>query len=89
VFGLVLEKIPSSLAGKVTKSVSCATIGIGAGSQCDGQVLVTNDMLGMNEQFHPRFVRTYAKLTETMRGAFQNYIKDVKTKSFPSKDESY
>ena len=89
VFGIVLEKIPSSLAAKVTKSVSCATIGIGAGPGCDGQVLVTNDMLGMNEQFHPRFVRTYAKVSETMRDAFKGYIKDVKGKKFPSIEESY
>ena len=89
VFAIVLEKIPTSLAAKVTNSVSCATIGIGAGAQSDGQVLVTNDMLGMNEQFHPRFVRTYAKLTEVMRGAFRGYISDVKGKKFPSKEESY
>ena len=58
VFAIVLEKIPTALAAKITDNVSCATIGIGAGAHCDGQVLVTNDMLGMNEQFHPRFVRT-------------------------------
>lgn len=89
VFGIVLEKIPSALASRVTKSVSCATIGIGAGPHCDGQVLVTNDMLGMNEQFHPRFVRKYAKLTDTMRDAFKHYIRDVKGGEFPSKGESY
>jgi 3-methyl-2-oxobutanoate hydroxymethyltransferase len=89
VFAIVLEKIPTSLAGKVTKSVSCATVGIGAGSACDGQVLVTNDMLGLNEQFHPRFVRTYAKIAESMRDAFKGYIKDVKGKKFPSQEESY
>ncbi|HTX18977.1 MAG TPA: 3-methyl-2-oxobutanoate hydroxymethyltransferase [Bacteroidota bacterium] len=89
VFAIVLEKIPTSLAAKVTKSVSCATIGIGAGPSCDGQVLVINDMLGMNEQFHPRFVRSYAKLADSMRGAFKEYISDVKAKKFPSKEESY
>lgn len=89
VFGIVLEKIPDSLAAKVTKSVVCSTIGIGAGAFCDGQVLVTNDMLGMNEQFRPRFVRKYANLSEDMRTAFQSYISDVKSSKFPSKKESY
>lgn len=89
VFGIVLEKIPNDLAAKVTKSVSCATIGIGAGPSCDGQVLVTNDMLGMNEQFRPRFVRQYANLTESMRNAFKAYGDDVKAQKFPSKKESY
>ncbi len=89
VFGIVLEKIPDSLSKKVTQSVSCATIGIGAGVECDGQVLVTNDMLGMNEQFHPRFVRKYTNLSESMRTAFQAYIGDVKAKNFPLKKESY
>jgi 3-methyl-2-oxobutanoate hydroxymethyltransferase len=89
VFGIVLEKIPDTLAAKVSKSVSCATIGIGAGSECDGQVLVTNDMLGMNEQFKPRFVRQYTNLSETMRTAFKSYISDVKSTKFPSKKESY
>jgi 3-methyl-2-oxobutanoate hydroxymethyltransferase len=89
VFGIVLEKIPDSLAAKVTKAVSCVTIGIGAGSGCDGQVLVTNDMLGMNEQFRPRFVRQYANLSEVMRTAFRSYITDVKAAKFPLKKESY
>lgn len=89
VFGIVLEKIPSELAIEVTKNVRCATIGIGAGPGCDGQVLVTNDMLGMNEQFHPRFVRTYANLAKTMREAFQTYITDVKANTFPSENEGY
>ena len=89
VFGIVLEKIPDALAAKVTKSVSCATIGIGAGAGCDGQVLVTNDMLGMNEQFNPRFVRRYADLSTTMRTAFAAYSTDVKKGKFPNKKESY
>lgn len=89
VFALVLEKIPAALAAKVSRSVSAAVIGIGAGPGCDGQVLVTNDMLGMNEQFHPRFVRKYADLSATMRGAFQTYISEVKSSKFPSKKESY
>jgi len=89
VFGIVLEKIPATLAAKVTKNVNAVTVGIGAGVHCDGQVMVTNDMLGMNEQFHPRFVRTYAKLAETMRSSFRAYIDDVKEGKFPSEDESY
>ncbi|MFZ4621214.1 MAG: 3-methyl-2-oxobutanoate hydroxymethyltransferase [Bacteroidota bacterium] len=89
VFAIVLEKIPDGLAAKVTKAVSCATIGIGAGPACDGQVLVTNDMLGMNEQFRPRFVRQYANLTDSMRNAFKSYSSDVKGKKFPTKKESY
>jgi len=89
VFALVLEKIPESLGTKVSKAITAATIGIGAGAGCDGQVLVTNDMLGMNEQFHPRFVRKYANLSEIMRTAFTSYIADVKSKKFPSKKESY
>jgi 3-methyl-2-oxobutanoate hydroxymethyltransferase len=89
VFAIVLEKIPDTLAAKVTGAVSAATIGIGAGRMCDGQVLVTNDMLGLNEQFHPRFVRRYAELSGNMRTAFQSYIADVKNSQFPSKKESY
>lgn len=89
VFSIVLEKIPESLATKVSRTITAATIGIGAGAGCDGQVLVTNDMLGMNEQFHPRFVRKYANLSEIMRNAFTSYISDVKSSKFPSKKESY
>jgi 3-methyl-2-oxobutanoate hydroxymethyltransferase len=89
VFAIVLEKIPSKLAKKVTQSIPVPTIGIGAGPYCDGQVLVVYDMLGLTEEFKPRFVRRYAELAETLRGAFRLYIDDVKSKRFPSKDESY
>ncbi len=88
-FALVLEKIPSALAKKVTESVSIPTIGIGAGPHCDGQVLVVYDMLGLTEEFQPRFVRRYSELAENMRGAFLQYISDVKGKNFPQKKESY
>ncbi|MCI0707694.1 MAG: 3-methyl-2-oxobutanoate hydroxymethyltransferase [Ignavibacteriae bacterium] len=88
-FAVVLEKIPSSLAGKITKSLSIPTIGIGAGLQCDGQVLVVSDMLGIYEDFHPRFVRRYARLADTIRTAVGAYVNDVKTKKFPSQKESY
>src|SRR5260221_86603 len=80
VFAIVLEKIPSSLAKKVTESISVPTIGIGAGPHCDGQVLVVYDMLGLTEEFKPRFVCRYGELAEMMRGAFRSYIADVKSK---------
>ncbi len=88
-FAIVLEKVPAKLAKKVTESLNIPTIGIGAGVYCDGQILVTPDMLGLNVEFHPRFVRYYANLQEISSNAVSNYIKDVKEKSFPSKDESY
>jgi len=89
VFAIVIEKIPSDLAKKVSESIPVPTIGIGAGPDCDGQVLVVYDMLGLTEEFKPRFVRRYAELAETMRVAFKQYISDVKSKSFPSNKESY
>jgi 3-methyl-2-oxobutanoate hydroxymethyltransferase len=89
VFAIVLEKIPSALAKKVTESVPVPTIGIGAGRHCDGQVLVVYDMLGLTEEFKPRFVRRYAELAEQMRGAFRQYIGDVKSTQFPTSKESY
>jgi len=88
-FAIVLEKIPSALAKKVSSSIKIPTIGIGAGVNCDGQILVTYDMLGMMEEFHPRFVRKYLNLAEEIKGAFGKYIKDVKHKKFPLKSESY
>ena len=89
VFAIVLEKIPTALAHKVTKSIKVPTIGIGAGPHCDGQVLVVYDMLGLTEEFKPRFVRRYAELAQTLRDAFTQYIEDVKSNRFPSKEESY
>ncbi len=88
-FAIVLEKIPSTLSAKVTRSVNVPTIGIGAGVRCDGQVLVVSDMLGLYEDFNPRFVRRYAKLADSIRSAVSGYVKDVKEKKFPSKSESY
>ncbi|MEX0723227.1 MAG: 3-methyl-2-oxobutanoate hydroxymethyltransferase [Gracilimonas sp.] len=88
-FSLVLEKIPANLAEKVTAELSIPTIGIGAGPSCDGQVLVLHDMLGLNKEFNPRFLRRYADLNSVMTDAVQNYIKDVKNKDFPNKDEQY
>ncbi len=88
-FSLVLEKIPANLAEKVTANLSIPTIGIGAGPSCDGQVLVLHDMLGLNKEFNPRFLRRYADLNSVMTEAVQHYIKDVKNKDFPNKDEQY
>ncbi len=88
-FAVVLEKIPKKLAKQVTESISIPTIGIGAGVECDGQVLVLHDMLGLNKDFHPRFIRRYADLQETISGAVSNYVNDVKKIAFPSKDEQY
>lgn len=89
IFALVLEKCPASLAQEITASLSIPTIGIGAGPHCDGQILVMHDMLGMNEEFHPRFVRQYANLTEVVTTAIAHYVDDVKKGSFPSERESY
>lgn len=88
-FSLILEKIPSSLGEEVAKALQIPVIGIGAGNGCDGQVLVTHDMLGINKEFSPRFLRRYANLYETMYNAFTDYIKDVKSGDFPNDSESY
>jgi 3-methyl-2-oxobutanoate hydroxymethyltransferase len=88
-FGIVLEKIPASLAKEVTNSLSIPTVGIGAGGDCDGQVLVMHDMLGINTEFRPRFLRTYLNLNEQITGAVQQYIRDVKSKDFPKENEQY
>lgn len=88
-FSIVLEKIPSKLAKKVAESVNIPVIGIGAGNDVDGQVLVSHDMLGITVDFKPRFIRHYAKLGEVMTDAVKNYIKDIKSKDFPSDKESY
>lgn len=88
-FAIVLEKIPAKLGTKISKSLSIPTIGIGAGANCDGQVLVTHDMLGLIEDFKPRFVRRYASQASDTKDAFRKYIRDVKEKKFPSAKESY
>ncbi len=88
-FGLVLEKIPATLAKVVSQSLDIPTIGIGAGPHCDGQVLVMHDMLGINTEFKPRFLRKYLNLHEQITGAAQQYIKDVRSNDFPSEAESY
>ncbi|RKY87325.1 3-methyl-2-oxobutanoate hydroxymethyltransferase, partial [candidate division KSB1 bacterium] len=89
VFSIVLEKVPAALAKKVTENVQVPTIGIGAGPDCDGQILVTHDMLGLFEEFKPKFVRRYVELGKAMRSAFEQYVADVKESKFPSLQESY
>jgi 3-methyl-2-oxobutanoate hydroxymethyltransferase len=89
VFAIVLEKIPHLLAKKISESVSIPTIGIGAGKYCDGQILVYADMLGINVDFHPRFVRKYANLYETIKESVINYSNDVANSDFPNEQESY
>ncbi|MCU7550746.1 3-methyl-2-oxobutanoate hydroxymethyltransferase [Chitinophagaceae bacterium LB-8] len=88
-FAVVLEKIPAMLAKEVTESLQIPTIGIGAGRYCDGQVLVMHDMLGINVEFKPRFLRQYLSLHEQIDQAVKSYINDVKTKDFPNDAESY
>src|SRR5258705_10243587 len=88
-FAIVLEKIPALLAGEVSKSLTIPTIGIGAGGACDGQVLVMHDMLGINTEFKPRFLRQYLNLNEQTLKSVKQYIHDVKGREFPSKGEQY
>ncbi len=88
-FALVLEKIPAQLAERVANQLTIPVIGIGAGPGVDGQVLVMHDMLGINQEFSPRFLRLYARLDEVMRDAFERYVADVKSGNFPNDEESY
>ena len=88
-FAIVLEKIPAALAEEVAKSVHIPIIGIGAGNGVDGQVLVMHDMLGMSNEFHPKFLRKYANLQEVINEAVTHYIADVKSVDFPNENESY
>ena len=88
-FAIVLEKVPAKLAKKVAESVSIPIIGIGAGAEVDGQVLVLHDMLGMTHEFNPRFLRRYLNLYEDITGAVKNYVSDVKSEDFPNEKEQY
>jgi 3-methyl-2-oxobutanoate hydroxymethyltransferase len=88
-FSIVLEAIPARLAGLITRSVSIPTIGIGAGAGCDGQVLVTHDMLGLFDRFTPRFVKRYAEIGKTMQTAFEAYRDDVHSGTFPNEEHSF
>ena len=88
-FAIILEKVPAQLAEKVAKEIQIPVIGIGAGGGVDGQVLVVHDMLGITQEFSPRFLRRYHNLYEEMKGAFKNYITDVKSGDFPNEKEQY
>jgi len=88
-FSLVLEMLPSGLAGEITRSVPIPTIGIGAGPECDGQVLVLPDMLGLNEGFSPGFLKRYAELAADVRAAVTEYVKEVKEGTYPGPEHSY
>lgn len=88
-FAIVLEKIPADLAKEVAQSLTIPVIGIGAGNGCDGQVLVTQDMLGISKDFSPRFLRRYANLYNIIKNAFEQYAEDVKSGDFPNEKESY
>ncbi len=88
-FSIVLEKIPAKLAKKVARSVKIPIIGIGAGPDVDGQVLVLHDMLGMTHEFNPRFLRRYLNLYKDINNAVESYVKDVKSGNFPNEEEQY
>jgi 3-methyl-2-oxobutanoate hydroxymethyltransferase len=88
-FSIVLEKIPAKLAAKVASELTIPVIGIGAGNQVDGQVLVVHDMLGLNNEFSPRFLRKYANLEAIMKEAVTHYVEDVKSGDFPNEKEQY
>ena len=88
-FSIVLEKVPAGLAKKITSELSIPTIGIGAGVHCDGQVLVTHDMLGLFEKFKPKFSKRYAELGKIMKDSYRKYIEEVKSEEFPAEEHSY
>ena len=88
-FSVVLEKIPNEIAKKVSKKIKIPTIGIGAGNNVDGQVLVLHDLLGITHEFNPRFLRRYMNLYQEIKNAVKNYIKDVKNQDFPNQQEQY
>jgi len=88
-FAIVLEKIPAALAAIVSQEVKIPVIGIGAGNGVDGQVLVLHDMLGINNEFHPRFLRRYLNLYDDIKAATAKYITDVKSRDFPNSKEQY
>ena len=88
-FGVVVEKVPAELAERIAGELAIPVIGIGAGPDCDGQILVSHDMLGLYTRFQPRFVRRYAELGDAMREAFEAFVGDVRSREFPTQDESY
>ena len=88
-FAIVIEKVPAKLAARVAAEVSCPVIGIGAGHDVDGQILVLQDMLGMNRGFSPKFMRRYASLADAIEQSVGQYVSDVKTVDFPNESEQY
>ncbi len=88
-FAVVLEGIPVQLAREITRRVSIPTIGIGAGMHCDGQILVVHDMLGLFDDFTPKFVKRYANLKDTIGGAVQSYMEEVRTEAFPAEEHTF
>ncbi|MCD4719671.1 MAG: 3-methyl-2-oxobutanoate hydroxymethyltransferase [Desulfobacula sp.] len=88
-FSVVLEGIPSAIAAKITKELQISTIGIGAGVECDGQILVLHDMLGINDRFLPKFVKKYADIAGVAKQGLEHYIKEVRGREFPSKEYEY
>ncbi|HPL97992.1 MAG TPA: 3-methyl-2-oxobutanoate hydroxymethyltransferase, partial [Smithellaceae bacterium] len=88
-FSVVLECVPEKLAAEITRILSIPTIGIGAGVSCDGQVLVVNDMLGMNDRMTPKFVKRYAHLSQEIKNAVKRYASEVKTGAFPDAEHSF
>ena len=88
-FAIVLEKVPASLAKKVSESINIPVIGIGAGSGVDGQVLVLHEMIGMTQEFSPRFIRRYLNLFQDIKNAVGQYVSDVKSADFPNEKEQY
>jgi 3-methyl-2-oxobutanoate hydroxymethyltransferase len=88
-FSIVLEGIPARLAALISRSLHIPTIGIGAGGGCDGQVLVTHDILGLYDRFTPKFVKQYTKLSEPMRAAFEAYRQDVESGAFPAQEHEF
>ena len=88
-FAVVLEKVPAALAGRLTQALAIPTIGIGAGGDCDGQVLVVDDMLGTFTEFHPRFVKRYAELGQAADAAIAAYAADVRARRFPAPEHGY
>lgn len=89
VFALILEGIPGELAEEITSELKIPTIGIGAGSKCDGQILVLHDLLGLNQDFVPKFVKQYAQLADTLKNAVAEYIQDVRSETFPRQEHTY
>ncbi|MDF3052193.1 MAG: 3-methyl-2-oxobutanoate hydroxymethyltransferase [Geminicoccaceae bacterium] len=86
---IVLELVPAAVAGRISKALAIPTIGIGAGPQCDGQVLVLHDMLGLNEQFAPKFLKHYAQLGDSVRSAVRAFASDVREGTYPGKEHSF